>query len=205
MATRQILEDLQQAGLRLSLAGDTLRVVPRDAITPAARTMIREHKAGLVELLREGAATNSDTTQGVMDDDNFQERAAICEFDGGLPREWAEGLAQLCTMPRPDDIDPCRWRSIVDAIAVFSDKWAVKAHSLGWSLEQVFGIHESAPFKRVDHLGLLAALANPGVHLVGLDANTAVFQVGRHQAIQRLRRAEITTKEQRLIFEEADQ
>ena len=45
----------------------------------------------------------------------FDERAAIIEFDGEIPREWAEGLARLCTMPQPSNVTSWRWRQAVDA------------------------------------------------------------------------------------------
>jgi hypothetical protein len=44
----------------------------------------------------------------------FEERAAIVEFDAGVPREWAEGFARICTGPRPAAIPPARWRELVD-------------------------------------------------------------------------------------------
>ncbi|MBF0141752.1 MAG: hypothetical protein HQL74_15950 [Magnetococcales bacterium] len=44
-----------------------------------------------------------------FDQEASEERAAIIEHDGGIPREWAEGLAQLCVMDQQADI-PVKWQ-----------------------------------------------------------------------------------------------
>ncbi|MBF0401939.1 MAG: hypothetical protein HQL90_14380 [Magnetococcales bacterium] len=244
MGTRQIFEDLQQAGLSLSLVGDTLRVVPREAITPAARALIREHKAALVELLRQGVATVQGTTQetstpppetattaptaptpepaamedwGVdaftlagqqsatqgtdLDEDAFQGRATVCEFAGGRPLEWAEGLSRIFAMRAPSDIPPQRWRAIQSAAATFCDKWVTDAHSLGWSLEQTFGCHQTGPIIRVDHCGLIMAMSRPDVELIALDADVATFAVGIRRVTQLKRRDQVCTWEGRFLWE----
>ncbi|MBF0173031.1 MAG: AAA family ATPase, partial [Magnetococcales bacterium] len=77
--------------------------------------------------------------------DEPQERSAIAEFDGGIPRVWAEGLARLCVMPRPEDIPLRQWELIVKAAGMFADRWTAKASSLGWTTEEVFGVHHSGP------------------------------------------------------------
>ena len=145
--------------------------------------------------------TSQEGTATQQENDSFEERAAICEFDGGLPREWAEGLARLCVMPRPDDINPRRWQSIINAAAIFSDKWARQASEMGWTVEQCFGVHQVAPSKRFDHQGLLWSMSVPGETLIELTANMAVFEVGRHRHRQTMRRDLIMTHEQRLLWE----
>ena len=54
MNTQNIMNRLQESGLRLFLEGGRLRATPATAITDAARALIKEHKAALVELLRSG-------------------------------------------------------------------------------------------------------------------------------------------------------
>lgn len=51
--------------------------------------------------------------------DAFEERAAIAEYDGGLPREHAEVLAALCSAPPPAGASPEQFNSVVDAAARF--------------------------------------------------------------------------------------
>lgn len=111
-------------------------------------------------------------------------------------RAWIEGLAQLQAMSRPDDIPPHRWRAIQVAAVTFESKgWAVKAASSGWTTEQVFGVHRSAPTKRFDCMGLLLALAD-GSSLTEITPDVAHFSGG-----QRMRREFIFTHEQRLLWE----
>jgi hypothetical protein len=43
-----------------------------------------------------------------------EERAAIVEFDGGIPRTWAEGFAQLDPVRPPADVPLRRWQRFVE-------------------------------------------------------------------------------------------
>ena len=36
--------------------------------------------------------------------DDFEERAAIIEYEAGVPRPWAEGFAHMLIMPRPEAV-----------------------------------------------------------------------------------------------------
>ena len=136
----------------------------------------------------------------INQDEAFKGRAVIIEHDGGIPDEWAEGLARICVMRRPSDINPCRWQAVVDAAELFSDKWAVKAASFGWTTVQVFGIHRTAPTKQVDSIGLLFALADYEVTLVKLTHDQAVFEVGKDRVRQTMRRDQSGIGDARLIW-----
>ena len=84
MTPAEIIEDVLAAGGEIWTEGDRLKF--RDAparLVPA----IREHKAALLALLK------------APDDYDRQERAAIMEYDGGLPREKAERLAGMSPPP----------------------------------------------------------------------------------------------------------
>ncbi|MBF0400561.1 MAG: hypothetical protein HQL90_07305 [Magnetococcales bacterium] len=214
MGAQQVFEMLRDAGLTLFLLeGDIIRATPPEAITDEARAMIKASKTALVELLRHGGANDRETTLAVPDDtqdcteadastlDDFEERAAIIEFDGGIPRQWAEGLARLCTMPRPSGFDPKRWAGIVHVAGAFADRWAVTAAELGWTTGQVFGVHLDSPTKRFDAAGLLMALADTDKTLVELTQDAAVFEVGRFKARQTLQKDMIFSNEQRLLWE----
>ncbi|MBF0401218.1 MAG: hypothetical protein HQL90_10670 [Magnetococcales bacterium] len=114
----------------------------------------------------------------------------------GLPRAWVEGLAQLQAMSRLDDIPPHCWHAIqTTAVTLESKGWAVKAASSGWTTEQVFGIHRSAPLNRFDFMGLLLALAD-GSDLTGITPDVAHFSGG-----QRMRCEFVFTHEQCLLWE----
>ncbi|MBF0584696.1 MAG: hypothetical protein HQL80_10765 [Magnetococcales bacterium] len=216
MGAQQVFEMLRDAGLTLFLLeGDIIRATPPEAITDEARAMIKASKTALVELLRQGAVNDRETTLAVPDDtqgctkadtstldgDDYCERVAIIEYDGGIPRQWAEGLAAICTMQRPPDIDPRRWLAIVNAAALFADRWAATAAELGWTTGEVFGIHSINPKGRFDRMGLLMRLADPGKALVQLTSDLAIFEAGRMRARQTLHRNMIFSNEQRLLWE----
>lgn len=104
--------------------------------------------------------------------ETWEERAAHLEYDAGLPREWAEHLARLIVGEPPDDFSPIRWQAALDAALIFADKWAAKAHRLGWDVSEVFGLHPTAPAARVDCRGL-AWLLGDGSEVVAMDRSGA--------------------------------
>ena len=65
--------------------------------------------------------------------DAHEERAAIVEYDSGIPRAWAEGFARLDPNNTPADVPPRRWLRFIDDCGGFLDGgWAARAAELGW-------------------------------------------------------------------------
>ncbi len=119
-----------------------------------------------------------------IDLDAFGERAAILEFDGGLPRLEAEnkaarelGQASAETLYRAAI---ALWRGEIEAapetklhgleklrpvsLRFLDSNWVLKALAAGWCAVSLFGAHEGgAPRERIDAWGLLPMLAW-GVH-----------------------------------------
>ncbi len=201
MGAHHIVERLQETGLSLYLlAGDTIRAAPPEAITDEARNLIRQNKVGLIELLRHRSSPHEPApTPATPDpattpaapaapDDDFAERAAIIEHDGGIPSEWVEGLALICTMVRPEGIPPVRWRHIIHAAGVFADRWAKQAAALGWSAAELFGVHSSGSLKRYDSMGLVVGMTGQGIELQSIAENEAIFLAGPSRARQRWHR-----------------
>ena len=60
------------------------------------------------------------------EDDAFEERAAICEHDGGLSREHTECLASLHTV-HPKGVTPEQLGVVIDAAARFLDRKLIPA------------------------------------------------------------------------------
>lgn len=98
------------------------------------------------------------------------------EHVGNCPCEWAEGLARLNTMPRPNDIPTAQWLLIVKAGGVFAAKWAEKAHHLGWTTPEIFGVHAEGPTVRYGCQGLVYSMADNNSTLVEMDGSKAVFR-----------------------------
>ena len=87
--------------------------------------------------------------------DAEEERAAIIEFDGGVPRAWAEALARLDPDKPPKHVPPQRWLRFIDDCGRFLDGgWADRAAALGWGPLQLFGCDRKRPFY-IPHRGLL--------------------------------------------------
>ena len=92
-AARLFVDELARIGARLTCDGDRLKLVPPAdrALSPELIARGRELKPALIELLR------TETEQHQRDE--FEERAALCEHDGGLPASQAELMAVACTVP----------------------------------------------------------------------------------------------------------
>jgi hypothetical protein len=80
MTPLELLVTLRDRGVRLTPNVTTVWVeAPQGALTPALRAALREHTVALLDLL-----------------EVFEERAALIEYDGGIPRGEAERLAWAC-------------------------------------------------------------------------------------------------------------
>jgi hypothetical protein len=96
--------------------------------------------------------------------DRFEERAAILEFDEGLPRAEAEAIAHRemaagdmvraerdpgpyasalaalrakCPANVPED----RWRQAIVDATTFDTEWGAQAQVFGWTAPELFGLH----------------------------------------------------------------
>lgn len=90
-----LLEEARAAGLSVTADGERLRIRgPRRAEAIALRLIA--HKAIVLRALMAGPAPAPATTPNELPPDwhlVWDERAAIMEYDGGLPRERAEAEA----------------------------------------------------------------------------------------------------------------
>lgn len=81
-----IVARLLDAGADVTRQGDRLILRAGEKPVPAeVVALVRRHKRLLLDLLFEDPMA--------PETDEREERAAIIEYDGGLPREWAERLA----------------------------------------------------------------------------------------------------------------
>ena len=106
--------------------------------------------------------------------DQQEERAAIVEYDAGVPRAWAEGFARLEGMAPPAGIPAHRSRRLIDNAGRFVDRWAAKAAALGWDTASVFGCHPVVPTARYDMQGLVWFIGRG--ELVGITADSATIR-----------------------------
>ena len=116
----QALERLRKAGFvpGISPAGGLL-IEPASRLTAAQRAYIRAHKAVLLEELRaELAPEPLPPLVPAFDQDAFEERAAILEYDAGFSRDEAERRA--LTLMRAENLTkPSRQRLPCDPAGGF--------------------------------------------------------------------------------------
>lgn len=103
------------------------------------------------------------------------ERAAVVEYEGNIPRDWAEGFARLNPNHSPADVPSRRWLAFINDCGRFLDGgFAAKAAALGWGPFDVFGCNRDRPFARIDQAGLLWLLN--GDRLIAMSENTATIE-----------------------------
>jgi hypothetical protein len=92
-AARLFIDEITRIGARLTCDGDRLKLLPPagQALPPDLVVRGRELKPALLELLR----GNDEQDRCVA----VEERVAICEHDGELPRSHAELIAAACVVP----------------------------------------------------------------------------------------------------------
>jgi hypothetical protein len=145
---------------------------PAKAAKPAK---VERREAEALANLATLAAAVSETQNPAGWGEAEEERAAIAEHDGGIPRAWAEGFARLHPDRPPADVPAKRWLTFVDDVGRFLDTaFCAVALALGWGPHDLFGCDRDRPFARIDQAGLLWSLNNN--RLVALSENTAAVE-----------------------------
>jgi hypothetical protein len=107
--------------------------------------------------------------------DSGEERAAIVEREGAVPKAWAEGFALLDPNCPPGDVPARRWQRLIDDVGLFLDSpFCAVAATLSWGPHDLFGCDPVRPFARIDRSGLLWLLN--GAKLIALTENTATIE-----------------------------
>lgn len=162
-AAYKILSEVKQAGGSLECLGqDRLRVKAPRPLPSDLVERVRANKPEIILALSLAPVS--------VDQESYDERAAIIQANG-VPKEWAEGFAILCTMERPAAFAPERWRQLVNDGGYFLDSWGRQAAALGWKAVDVFGVNPDAPEWRYDGMGLVPCLQ--GRRVVAITGNTA--------------------------------
>jgi hypothetical protein len=135
---------------RLVLARDSQRDSNRDKLS---RT---DPVSGKSSKTLETASTVGQPTDAVLArwGEAEEERAAIIEHDGNIPRAWAEGYARLHPDHPPGDVPLRRWQTFVDDCGRFLDgRWAKRVAALGWG--------------RLTYLDAIGSAPSPGSVMLG--------------------------------------
>jgi hypothetical protein len=102
-------------------------------------------QASAEKALSQEPQPNNVISAPIVNAEDIEERAAIIQYDGEIPKEWAEGLARLRVMPCPEGVNETRWRQAVDNAGLFADQWAANANSLGWDTHDIYGVDRNKP------------------------------------------------------------
>ena len=81
-----ILNDITNAGLNISLVGDQLRIANPEKLNDSLRDLIRANKSEIIKYF-----SNTQLLQDIRE--RTEERSAIMEIDGGLSRQDADVAA----------------------------------------------------------------------------------------------------------------
>jgi hypothetical protein len=177
MSAIEALCAARAAGIAATRDGESLLLEAKTEPPQVLIDAIARHKPAILALL----TTEPDTWTAAEN-----ERAAIMEHDGGIPRTWAEGLARLDPARPPADISPKRWLRFINDCGYFlAAGWATRAAEFGWGPLHLFGCDCERPFARVDNMGLIWFL-NGGT-ITELHRDCAVIET-RTEARQSYRR-----------------
>jgi hypothetical protein len=133
------------ARLCRSMSGKSRREVGVTGVAGVAGAVRYASKPSQLQRLRPlrldvGASRNhvSDgVVWGVGDPSDIAERAAIAEFEGGIPRPYADEFAFI-QAECPNGVDKARWEMAVQDAGAFLDRWGQIAFSFGWPVADIF-------------------------------------------------------------------
>jgi hypothetical protein len=90
-----IISRIHAAGANVEIDGGRLHIVNGRRVPDDLRVELRRHGKAVADWLdREG---------------EFEERAAVIEFEGHTPREWAEQFAAILIQRRPRGVSDLDW------------------------------------------------------------------------------------------------
>lgn len=156
-----IIHNLESQGIRLSLVGDKIKLISDQRPDDQTIAEVKSNKTELILFLSKA---------------DRDERAAIAEFDGGLPREWAAAFAKLQVMDRPEQYSQAGWEQVLNDAGLFADRWAHQAIALGWTVLDVFSVHKSGNRKRLDGEGVVLSIR--GRKVVAITADHIMIETG---------------------------
>ncbi len=158
------------------------------APAPLPNELIRQLRAAKADLLTLLSSPKRQTEPRDSWPDGEEERAAIVEYDTG-----ARGVLQTSAQPydsalaalrsrSPQLVEADRWQQAVRDAESFLAKWGAQAEALGWTAQELFGLHpvpeRPAPnfqrLSRYDSTGLIWLMQDRSV--VALTATTAAIQ-----------------------------
>ncbi len=157
MQAAELIRTVEQAGGHLEPDGDSLVVEAPEPLPEPIMTELRAHKAEVIDFLTRPFA-----------------RVVLIHCPPGMPGEWVRGVADLLVMARPASCPAERWKTMREDAYHFLRDHAARAHALGWTALNLFGVHPVKPWVRLDVMGLVPLLA--AAKVVALSEGQAVIE-----------------------------
>ena len=73
-------------------------------------------------------------------------RVVLLHCPSGVPEAWTQGVADLLAMPCPASCPEARWNVVREDAYRFLRDHAARAHELGWTALNLFGVHPEKPW-----------------------------------------------------------
>ena len=155
MLAAELIRAVEQAGGRLEPDGDALVVEAPMPLPEPIMIELRAHKTEVLDFLTRPVA-----------------RVVLLHCPPGVPEAWVQGVADLLVMAPPVSCPPERWQALRDDAYTFLRHHAARAHGLGWSPLDLFGVHSVKPWARLDVMGLVPLLRGREVAALNRDRAT---------------------------------
>jgi hypothetical protein len=194
-----LLRAATRAGVSMTVTGDRLLLEAAAKPPAAILDAIKRHKAEIITLLTAAEASSltrlrgstapaapatPDTNGAKHGDTGWKKRAAVAEYDGGIPRRWAETQARLTARP-PVDVSQRQWDQLRNDFGRFLDRWAHDADVLGWRPADLLGwdpAHLYTPIAK--HVGLIWKFDGATAVELTRDAITTTRGIFRKRLLQ---------------------
>ncbi len=172
MLAADLIRAVEQAGGHLEPDGDGLVVEASEPLPEPIMTELRAHKVEVIDFLTRPVA-----------------RVVLLHCPPGMPGEWVRGVADLLVMARPASCPAERWKTMREDAYHFLRDHAARAHALGWTALNLFGVHPGKPWVRFDVMGLVPLLN--GARVTALSNIEAVIKKPNGARLTFRRRAEV--------------
>ncbi len=157
MQAAELIRIVGQAGGHLDPDGDSLLVEAPEPLPGPIMTELRAHKAEVIDFLTRPVA-----------------RVVLLHCPPGVPETWTQGMADLLAMACPASCPAERWKVLREDAYTFLRDHAARAHEVGWTVLDLFGVHRTRPWARLDCMGLVPLMS--GATIVSLSYIEAVIE-----------------------------
>ena len=102
------------------------------------------------------------------------EAPALAGIMSDIPPFWEQGVAVLFEVGTPEAYPDEQWEVLRRDAYSFLRTWGAQAHRLGWMEIDLFAVHRTQPWQRLDSMGLIPLLG--GRSIVAMTENKAAIK-----------------------------